>query len=111
MSSLLLTHSCAETLQLFSLCHSFLCLISDLKLHKKGGGGGKINLLLYSTQACAPLFVPSLIATLVCPKYPELGYCILYHVTRQRIKKKRLITYQQMSRLPPKTKRLVRKPN
>lgn len=57
------------------------------------------------------LFVSYLIAALVCPKYPELGHCILYHVTRQRIIKKSLIIYQQMRRLPPKTKRSVRKPN
>ncbi len=45
---------------------------------------------MYGAPAFAPLFVSCLIATLVCPKYPERGYCILHHVTRQRIKKKTL---------------------
>lgn len=43
--------------------------------------------MLYCTLAFAPLFVSHLIAALVCPKYPEIGHCFLYAVTRQRIKK------------------------
>lgn len=45
------------------------------------------NLLLYCALPFGPLFVSFIIAIRVCPKYPELGQCILYHVALHRRKK------------------------
>lgn len=75
------------------------------------------NLLLYCALPFGPLFVSFIIAIRVCPKYPRTG--TVYSLSCGSPQKKKrggegrggLITYQQMRRPLPKTKRLVRNPN
>lgn len=82
--------------QLFSLRHSFLCLAKKILEPQEAD---KSVVVLHA----------GIIATMVCPKYPEVGYCFVSCDPSKN--GKRVIPSQQMSRLPLKTKRLARKPN